>query len=212
MYYVYVHIRLDNNEIFYVGKGRNNRAFSTLSRNKYWHNVVNKYGYRVEILESNLSEFEAFEKEKDLIKSINPTTNLTSGGEGGDTYSKMPDSDKEMFRINAQKRAGELNSGIVKAAQKRKGQTKDTCDALRIMADKNSKAFSGEGNPMYGKTHWTNKNQKQKDVIKKKISKALKVRYKANPRIYDKITCPHCGKVGGKPGLTRYHFNNCKLK
>jgi hypothetical protein len=24
-------------------------------------------------------------------------------------------------------------------------------------------------------------------------------------------TCPHCGKVGKGPNMTRYHFNNCKL-
>ena len=26
-----------------------------------------------------------------------------------------------------------------------------------------------------------------------------------------KITCPHCGKVGGNSNMKRYHFDNCKL-
>lgn len=25
------------------------------------------------------------------------------------------------------------------------------------------------------------------------------------------VECPHCNKVGGQIGMTRYHFNNCKL-
>ena len=27
-----------------------------------------------------------------------------------------------------------------------------------------------------------------------------------------KIECPHCGKIGGKPAMIRFHFNNCKEK
>jgi hypothetical protein len=27
-----------------------------------------------------------------------------------------------------------------------------------------------------------------------------------------KVTCPHCGKVGGRNSMKRYHFDNCKNK
>ena len=27
-----------------------------------------------------------------------------------------------------------------------------------------------------------------------------------------KLTCPHCNKTGSKPGMLRYHFDNCKFK
>lgn len=26
----------------------------------------------------------------------------------------------------------------------------------------------------------------------------------------EKVQCPHCGKIGGKPSMTRFHFDNCK--
>ena len=39
---------------------------------------------------------------------------------------------------------------------------------------------------------------------KDKISKALKG--KAKPI----ITCPHCGKSGGRPQMKQWHFDNCK--
>lgn len=28
----------------------------------------------------------------------------------------------------------------------------------------------------------------------------------------ERVECPHCGKVGGKALMTRYHFDNCKNK
>ena len=28
----------------------------------------------------------------------------------------------------------------------------------------------------------------------------------------EKVVCPHCGKIGGKPVMYRYHFDNCKNK
>ena len=48
MAYVYKHIRLDNNEIFYVGIGNDNnykRAYQKISRNIFWKRVVNKTKY-----------------------------------------------------------------------------------------------------------------------------------------------------------------------
>jgi hypothetical protein len=31
-------------------------------------------------------------------------------------------------------------------------------------------------------------------------------------RIFKKITCPHCNKIGGLTGMKRWHMNNCKHK
>jgi hypothetical protein len=30
--------------------------------------------------------------------------------------------------------------------------------------------------------------------------------------VYDEVTCPHCGKVGKGSGMTRYHFDNCRVE
>ena len=29
---------------------------------------------------------------------------------------------------------------------------------------------------------------------------------------HQKVTCPHCGQVGGARNMKRYHFDNCKMK
>jgi len=98
-YYLYRHIRLDKNEVFYIGIGTkkkygrhehlHRRAYATDSRNKYWTNVINKTEYRVEILlESDDLDF-IKQKEVEFIslygrKNLGKGTlvNLTDGGEG----------------------------------------------------------------------------------------------------------------------------------
>lgn len=89
IYYTYAHIRNDTNTVFYIGMGKFNRAWSQKSRSRHWFNIVKKVGYKIQILSTGLSQNEAFEKEKELIKfygrNDNKTgilVNHTDGGEG----------------------------------------------------------------------------------------------------------------------------------
>lgn len=82
IYYVYGHYRKDTNLLFYVGKGKNKRAWDKNSRNKYWHHIVNKVGYEVDIIYKNLTEEQAFKNEIALITDLSPEANFTKGGEG----------------------------------------------------------------------------------------------------------------------------------
>ena len=90
-FYVYRHIRLDKQIPFYVGKGRDKRAFSKRNRNQYWHNIIKKTTYVVEIIKENLTESQAFDLELSLIKaykSVNLcSANLSLGGGGCSGYS-----------------------------------------------------------------------------------------------------------------------------
>jgi len=85
IFYVYLHRRTSDNKVFYVGKGKNGRAWYFHNRNNYWNNVKNKHGVTVEIVFDHLSEEEALAVEKDTILEFSyfgyPLTNLTSGGE-----------------------------------------------------------------------------------------------------------------------------------
>jgi hypothetical protein len=92
IYYIYFHINPLTNKVFYVGKGKLKRAFDKRKRGEYWNRVVNKYGYIVDIVHSNLSEEKAFELEIMYIKrlGIKNLVNSTIGGSGGDTISLNP--------------------------------------------------------------------------------------------------------------------------
>lgn len=90
-YYVYIHRRLSDNKVFYVGKGRNNRAYSPHGRNTRWTNTVNKHGLVVEIVYDNLYEIEAFALEKETVLEMryhfqSTICNMTDGGEGVPGY------------------------------------------------------------------------------------------------------------------------------
>ena len=89
-FYVYAHRKATTGEIFYIGKGKDDRAYSKKRRNKHWLNVVNKHGYFVEILADSLSEKESLLLEVETIKKygIENLTNMTAGGVGGATYRK----------------------------------------------------------------------------------------------------------------------------
>ena len=93
--YLYKHIRLDKNEVFYIGIGGRGketplsykRAYKKHNRSKYWHNIVNKTDYIVEIVFDNLTIEQAILKEIEFIKlygredlGLGTLCNLTDGG------------------------------------------------------------------------------------------------------------------------------------
>lgn len=100
-FYIYRHIRLDTNEVFYIGMGKNpkyyksfekefQRAYHKEGRSSFWQNIINKTKYEIEIILTDLTKEEAINKEIELIKlygrrNLNKGTlvNLTDGGEGG---------------------------------------------------------------------------------------------------------------------------------
>jgi hypothetical protein len=89
MAYIYRHIK-PNGETFYIGIGKNkSRLYSKYNRNKYWTNIVRKYGYEAQVLKDNISWSEACEYERLLINyygrkdlGLGSLVNMTDGGEG----------------------------------------------------------------------------------------------------------------------------------
>jgi hypothetical protein len=92
---VYIHRRKDIDDpflsVFYVGIGKTEkRAYQTYNRNNnYWHNIIKKHDYTVEITHNNILWEEACAIEKYLIyfygrldKKEGKLCNLTDGGEG----------------------------------------------------------------------------------------------------------------------------------
>jgi len=88
---VYRHIRLDSNQPFYIGIGKTEkRAYENgKRRSAHWNNIVQKYGYAVQIMLDDLTWEEACEIEQYLIcfygrqdLGKGGLINLTDGGEG----------------------------------------------------------------------------------------------------------------------------------
>lgn len=156
-YFVYRHIRLDTNTVFYIGIGRKienynsfkseyRRAFAT-RRNKYWCNIVNKIDYIIEIIfESDDYNF-IKQKEKEFIKlygrqdrKLGTLVNYTDGGEGTVGYK---------FNDEQLKRLSNSHKGQIPYM---KGK-KHTLDSKTKMSISHEGKHIGVNNNFYGKHH-----------------------------------------------------------
>lgn len=87
MFYVYAHLDPISNQVRYIGKGKDRRAWSFSHRKGHHKNWLAKLKTAdlkpiVKILADNLTEQEALQKEIELISSYDNLTNLTIGGDG----------------------------------------------------------------------------------------------------------------------------------
>lgn len=93
-WYVYKHIRLDKNIVFYIGIGNKKNygrayEFTFSKRSEFWKRVYQKTEIKVEIIAKGLNKFDASNLEIELVKKygrkdLNEGTlvNLTDGGDG----------------------------------------------------------------------------------------------------------------------------------
>lgn len=144
-FYVYAHIRLDNYKIFYVGKGRQTRAYRT-ERNAHWKHIANKYGYSVIFLENNLTETQAFKREIFYINRLRKIgqcmANYTNGGEGCSGY-KWTKEQKERHSRLLSRQTIAMKNGHKKRVQKLKGRTRDSHMGLKRISQKNKGIGNG---------------------------------------------------------------------
>lgn len=85
-FYVYIHLRKDNGEPFYVGKGSKNRFKDFTLRNHYWKRIYTKYGCLPLIVERSEDEEYILKKELEWYNTLAPhykLTNLRTCGEKG---------------------------------------------------------------------------------------------------------------------------------
>ena len=180
-FYTYMHIRNDTHKPFYVGKGYGDRAFWKYGRNKHWQNIVNKVGYKVQILANWENENDAFEHEKLLIKCFRDINielvNLTDGGDGpsGQKFSqeqreKMSNAHKKLYDngyVNPKGMQGKKHSEETKAKM-RLAHSKRDCKMSQETRKKLSESSKGKP-PTFG-----HKDKKHTDAAKLKLSVARK--------------------------------------
>lgn len=110
-FYVYVHKRKSDAAVFYVGKGRGDRAWSNHHRNPHWWATVKKHGVDVHVESTWDNEIEAFDRERELISLHRahgaPLCNMTDGGEGGGTYIRTEETRRKYSAIHKGKTVSE---------------------------------------------------------------------------------------------------------
>ena len=111
-----------------------------------------------------------------------------------------------------------INKNCMKQGKRFKGKIQHSNESKIKM----STAKSGKNNPMFGKIPY-NFGKKKPEFIKDKISDSMKgkkhsaetktkIKTSLLGKPKEKIKCPFCEKIGGKSPMSRWHFNNCKMK
>jgi hypothetical protein len=220
IYYVYAYLRTDGTP-YYIGKGKDNRAFVK-------HKTPQDRS-RIIILQNNLTEEKAHSLETTLIfwygrKDLGTgiLRNLTDGGEGMSGF-KHSESTKDKLRVPKSESTKAKMRGEKSADHKEKIRNANRCKVVdplylaklrkpKLNKSNYKRKFTQEhcdnirkGIKASGRTYLLETERAQKLVAEGNHN------FQRNPNPNSiMVTCPYCNKTGAKPGLLRWHFNNCR--
>lgn len=182
-------------EVFYIGVGNKIRPYTKTDRSDFWWKVVNKYGYEIQILKTDLTKEEAYELEVILIAwygrknlGLGPLVNLTDGGDGSNN-TVVSEETREKLRIaRTGYKFSEETKLKISNSHKGKKHTEETRLKMSESAkkkiitqehyDKLHTCQKGENNGMFGKTH----SDETKDKIRQKAT-GRKLSYESKAKI-----------------------------
>lgn len=168
IYYVYVYLDPTNDEVFYVGKGKENRFMVHLRPSKLRENSekskkikkILKAGVDpiIVIIFDGLTESEALDKEREIISQYGKEnlTNKTLGGQGVSGLISPFLGRKHTQKAKEKIRKSKIG---IKNPMFGKKRSKESIDKTR-------KKISGENHPLYGKCRPKN--------VRDKISRSLR--------------------------------------
>ena len=151
-FYVYLHIRLDNNTVFYVGKGKGSRC-DVPKRNLHHDNICKTCGCKVVKIKENLTESQAYRLESKMIKYYVHTLGYGIDIEGYDDY------DHNLPHLTNRDWGGEGGKSGIKFSEEHKQNL--------------SKSHKGKPSPNKGKKMSAETKKKQSESHKGKLSKKV---------------------------------------
>ncbi len=147
IFYVYVHRKIDNGDIFYVGKGHSKRAQSKSGRSNHWRNIVKKHGYTIEYIECNLTEPESFDLEIRTIRELKDSgielCNKSLGGEGNCGMKHTEETIKKFSEAKLGKKQSNEHAQKSRLAKLGKKQPKEAVE--KVVALKRKKIINSDG-------------------------------------------------------------------
>jgi group I intron endonuclease len=160
MYYVYQHIRLDTNQIFYVGISRWNRQFKYKrasqrdKRNPVWKKIVTKTDFSYEIVfeSQDLSliktkEIELISKYGKIIDGTGSLANITDGGEGTFGYKHTIENKLKHSVIMKGKKHTEETKEKMRKAQTGKHVPEEVGKKISLAKSGKANAYTHDNSP-----------------------------------------------------------------
>ena len=212
-FYVYKHIRKDNNTAFYIGKGKGSRIYKP-KRNKHYNRIRKKYGCYVVKIKENLTEKEAFALEREIIedyvfvfgyginikgyyKGYNENEHLTNCTWGGEGVSGGQLSEEHKKKIS-EKVSGEKNGMWGKQSPNRgkKGLFHHSEEVKQKISEKAKGRKCSEETKL--KISETGKGRKRSEETKRKMSKSFKGRKLSEEhkqKLSKKVICVTTGEI-----------------
>jgi hypothetical protein len=214
---VYRHKNKVTQEVFYIGIGKTEkRAYSKHSRGKFWKDYTSKYDYEVEITHKDIIWEEACSIEKYLISfygrrdlGLGNLVNQTDGGDGNNGIIQTQEANnKRSFALKGKKKPKGFNIG--------RKHSKETIEKLKH--PKNVKKLEENIQQQIINLYKINSIEEISKLLNLSFYKIIKFLRdnnlylaKRKSKIKNKI-CPYCNLEGRSANMTRYHFENCKLK
>jgi len=223
MFYVYEHLRNDNGEVFYIGKGKAGRIDDVKNRNSGWNEIVSSCGFRSQvILETECEELALFVEQEYIHKCKLANigiVNKTSGGQGISGYRHTEKSKAKMRKARlgksghphsdeSKKKIQEANTGVV-FTEERKRKISEKAKGRKM--PEHVRALLRETNKNFRHTPETIEHLRQVNTGRKHTPETIEKMCLIQQNM-PKKTCPHCGKQASATNAKRWHFDNCKHK
>ena len=181
-FYVYKHIRKDNNTCCYVGKGKGRRIYNP-KRNSHYNRIRKKYGCYVVKIKENLTEKEAFALEREIIedyvfvfgyginikgyyKGYNENEHLTNCTWGGEGISGLKHSEETKQKLR------EINKGKHYSEETKKKQSNFQKERWKNMSNERKEEL-GNIFSKNTKQYWDNIDEETRKERSKHVSEAI---------------------------------------
>ena len=190
-YYVYIWYIVDTDEVFYVGKGKGRRYKQTSNRNKFFTNMYKSHNCDVKKIYENLTESEAFQKERETVKWYRENTkfrltNQTEGGEGSSGQNPPQEYRDKQSKIHREQwQDEEFREKMLAIRTDENGPYKS-----QEFREKIAQLVQGESNPNYG-NYWTDEMKQHLSEVRK----ANGLSANENNSRATKVICVETGEV-----------------
>ena len=192
IYYVYAYLRKSDHSPYYIGKGKDGRAYDKIK-----HRIQVPDNSRIVIIAKNLTEIGAFALERRLIKwygrkdiGTGILRNLTDGGNGTSGYKQSVSHKEKIRNANIGKKVSEITKEKIRTKLYGKKHSKEQCK---------EKSLRQKGKPKSDEWKLKMTGRKNPLISEKLLGKKKPV-----------VQCPYCKITGGVSAMHRWHFSNCK--